>query len=283
MEMIRFAIQICTWFLMGLMFVRVEQLGSRLYCLARRGRRRIAMRLLLANPILNSYFLFTLIMIGLYVRTNNVFGAQGRNWLPFILPIFLTGLVYAPRALTLCNSRRVLTWSLTSCLALFVAAGAYCAPRNILERYYAPGQAEPMIAQPLALDPVAMNQMTWKGHAGDGLGDDPYLVFQLPKTEYVYCVRIRFVLNNTDHKRCLFQSYWMQNHRTTFTGPDCTTLYGLRPEAHEQLLTIWINQPIDLFRLDPDTRPCHFELKEMTAMIKPQDVTAAAAVSSPGS
>jgi hypothetical protein len=26
-----------------------------------------------------------------------------------------------------------------------------------------------------------------------------------------------------------------------------------------------INQPIELFRLDPDMRPCHFELKEMTA------------------
>src|SRR5262249_31908446 len=152
----------------------------------------------------------------------------------------------------------------TSWLALFVVAGAYCAPRNILKRYYPPGQAEPMAAQPLGLDPIAMNQMTWTEHAGEGLGDDPYLVFKLPETEYVYCVRIRFVLNNTDHKCCLFQSYWTQNNRTPFTERHCTALYAIVPEAHEQVLTIWINQPIELIRLDPDMRPCHFELKEMT-------------------
>jgi hypothetical protein len=123
--------------------------------------------------------------------------------------------------------------------------------------------------------------MTWKGHSGQGLGTDPYLVFQLPQTEFVYCVRVRFVLNNTDHKRCLFQSFWMQNHRTTFGDPHCNTLYGIVPQAEEQVLTIWINQPIDLFRLDPDMNPCHFELKEMTAMIKPDDVMAVAAVNCP--
>jgi hypothetical protein len=138
MEMIKLAIQICAWLLLGLTLIRAEQVASRLYWLARRRQPRIALALLLGNPVLNSYFLFTVIMISLRIRTNNVFGAQGRNWLPVLLPVFVTGLVYAPKALTIRNSRRILTWSLTAGLALFVTLGAYSAPRNILKRYYAP-------------------------------------------------------------------------------------------------------------------------------------------------
>jgi hypothetical protein len=51
-----------------------------------------ARSLLLGNPIVNSYCLFTVIMVAFYVRTTNVFGAQGRHWLPFRLPAFLAGL-----------------------------------------------------------------------------------------------------------------------------------------------------------------------------------------------
>jgi hypothetical protein len=62
----------------------------------------------------------------------------------------------------------------------------------------------------------------------------------------------------------------METRRTSFADPHSTALYRIRPSAAAQVLTIWINEPIDQFRLDPDMRPCHFELKEMTAMVRPK-------------
>jgi hypothetical protein len=269
MAMIRLVIQISTWLLVGLTVIRMEQVSSRLVAVARRRGIGVAGRLVLGNVLLNSYLLFTVLMVALYIRTHNFFGAQGRNWLPFLLPIFMTALVYAPRALYLPAARRWLSGGMAVGLLAFVVAGAYSAPGNIQARFYAAGANSPMQAIPLALEPIVKNEMTWSCGRGDGLGNDPYLIFQLPRCHQVYCVRIKFVLDNADHRDCVLQSFWMQNGRTSFTEARCNSLYRIRPCAAEQVLTIWINQSIDFFRLDPDMRPCHFELKEMTAMVRP--------------
>ena len=90
-------IQACTWLLLALSALRILQVLWRLVRLSRRGRSRTALRIAVSNPVVNSYFLFTLLMFYLYVRTENMFFAQGRNWLAFMLPIFLVPLTYAPR------------------------------------------------------------------------------------------------------------------------------------------------------------------------------------------
>jgi hypothetical protein len=270
MALIRLVLQIVTWLVIGLTVIRMEQVGSRLWVVARRRAIGAAGRLVLGDVLLNSYLLFTVLMVILYVRTDNFFRAQGRNWLPFLLPIFMMGLVYGPRALYLPAARRLLRGGMAAGLLAFVVAGAYSAPGNIQARFYAPDANAPMQALPLAVEPIIKNEMTWSAGKGDGLGNDPYLIFQLPRHRHVYCVRIKFVLDNTDHRAGVLQSYWMENGRTKFTDARCTALYRIRPCAAEQALTIWINQPIDLFRLDPDMRPCHFELKEMTAMVRPE-------------
>jgi hypothetical protein len=269
MALIRIMIQLVTWLVIGLTMIRMEQVGARLWVVARRRGIGVAGRLVLGDVLLNSYLLFTVLMVILYVRTDNFFRAQGRNWLPFLLPIFMMGLVYAPRALCLRAARRWLSRGMAAGLLVFAAAGAYSAPGNIQARFYAPGSNAPMRALPLIAEPIMKNEMTWSAGKGDGLGNDPYLVFKLPRRHHVYCVRIKFVLNNADHGACVLQSYWMENGRTSFADARCTALYRIRPCAAEQVLTIWINEPIDLFRLDPDMRPCHFELKEMTALVRP--------------
>jgi hypothetical protein len=271
MALIRIMIQICVWLIGGLSVIRLEQIGSRVWVVARRRGLGAAGRLMLGSVLLNSYFVFTLLMVILYVRTDNFFAAQGRNWLPFLLPIFMTALAYAPRALCLPAARRWLSRGLAAGLLTFVAAAAYSAPDNIQARFYSADANSPMQEVRLGLTPIMTNQMTWSAGRGDGLGDDPYLIFQLPERHHVHCVRIKFVLDNADHRNCILQSYWMDKRSTSFADPRCTVLYRIRPCAAEQALTIWIDQPIDLFRLDPDMRPCHFELKEMTAMVRPNE------------
>src|SRR5205823_9029846 len=122
-ELVQYTTLSAGWVILALTLVRLEQVGSRLFCVWRRGRKWLALRLALSNPLVNSYFLFTLLMFYLFVRLENRFAAQGRNWLPFLLPIFLVGLVYAPKALTLRRTRVVVSGALTAALLFYCVVG----------------------------------------------------------------------------------------------------------------------------------------------------------------
>jgi hypothetical protein len=137
-EVVRFVIQLFAWLILGLTVARLEQVASRLLRLGWQGRRALALRLACSDPLLNSYFLFTSFMFYIYIRIDNRFGAQGRNWWPLLLPIFLVGLSWAPRALALKWSRNALSTVVLSGLLLYSALGSYYGLRTIEKRYYGP-------------------------------------------------------------------------------------------------------------------------------------------------
>jgi hypothetical protein len=139
--------------MLALTLWRLQQVGTRLLRLGRAGRVRQAARIALSNPLLNSYFIFSVFMLLLYVWTANRFGAQGRNWFPLLLPIFLTGLVYAPRAVTQRGVRRALTAVAATGLLLYCVVGAYYARASIRERFYWP---KPQEVRSVPLEPRAV-------------------------------------------------------------------------------------------------------------------------------
>jgi 4-amino-4-deoxy-L-arabinose transferase-like glycosyltransferase len=140
-EAVQFIIQVFAWLILGLTLWRLEQVGSRLVRLGWRGRRGLALRLAFSDPLLNGYFLFTVFMFYIYIRIDNRFVAQGRNWWPLLLPIFLVAITYAPKALTLRRSRLALSAAVTGGLSLFGAVGSFYALPSIEQRYYEPEQA----------------------------------------------------------------------------------------------------------------------------------------------
>jgi hypothetical protein len=140
-EAIQFVIQLFAWLFVALTLLRLEQVGSRLLHVARRGRGRWAFRMLFSNPLLNSYFIFTVMMFYIYIRVNNRFGAQGRNWLPMILPIFLIGVSYAPKALSFQYSRVALKRVVFAGLVLYGIVGSYYSLHTLKKRFYVPGHS----------------------------------------------------------------------------------------------------------------------------------------------
>jgi hypothetical protein len=119
-----------------LTIVRVGQVTLRVWRVAKRGRRRRALCILFSNPLLNAYFIFTLMMFGLFMVVRRSFAPQGRNWFPFILAIFLNAVAYAPKAL---GRRRVSTpvsGALFAGLALYCILGSSYAIPSIINRYY---------------------------------------------------------------------------------------------------------------------------------------------------
>lgn len=122
-------------------------MSIRLLRLGKRGRWRRAVRLACANPALNSYFLFTGLMLLLYFL-NSSFGYQGRYWLPYLPATVLVATRYAPRALPRGRARALFSGLLTIGLALYCLFGSYYALEAIRVRYYGSGRTLTAIALP---------------------------------------------------------------------------------------------------------------------------------------
>lgn len=269
-EAIGFLVQATTWILFGLTLLRIERIASRLYTVTQAGRGKAALRMALSNPVINSYFLFTALMIFLFVWTSNRFGAQGRNWFPLMLPIFLVSLDYAPRALTLAGSRRALATFVALGFLFFGIVGNHYARESVRARYYYPPNDQPLLTTPDLSEPLETHEMTWASNAGTATGNDPYVIFALDRPTFVYAVRIRFTSTNRKNDPATFHAFW-KNGEQNFVEHE-RSLRHIVPSGREWSATIWINSEISHLRLDPDARPCDFEIHELT-MLRESEAT----------
>jgi len=135
-NIIRNLIALACVLVFALTIVRLFQVSVRLRRVARRGHPRRALCILFSNPLLNAYFIFTVMMFGLFMVVRRSFAPQGRNWFPFILAIFLNAIVYAPRALRGRRLSNFLSGVLTAGLATYCILGSCYAIPSIINRYY---------------------------------------------------------------------------------------------------------------------------------------------------
>ncbi|HEX5874396.1 MAG TPA: DUF2142 domain-containing protein [Pyrinomonadaceae bacterium] len=119
-----------------MVFFRLVQVSVRLIRLAWRKRWRQSLRIACSNPLLTSYFLFSIFMVLLYALSGNSFFAQGRHWFPYTLSGFVMALHYAPRVLPRLRVRRVVSNLLIAGLLVYCAVGAYYSLKTITDRYY---------------------------------------------------------------------------------------------------------------------------------------------------
>lgn len=103
---------------------------------ARRGRFAAVARAATSDAVLNSYLCFFAIMLALYVVSHNAYGAEGRQWYPFIFAAFLCLVWYAPRALV--RRHQVLSGVLAGCLLIYSLVAASYAMADLRTRYYGP-------------------------------------------------------------------------------------------------------------------------------------------------
>jgi 4-amino-4-deoxy-L-arabinose transferase-like glycosyltransferase len=134
---IRFVIAFITVALFGLTILRVEQIATRLARIVRRGHWRTGLAIVFSNPLVNAYFVFTVIMFVLFALYRDFVG-QGRNWFPFILPIFLVGIDFAPKALSSRKTQAMLSRLITAGLVVYCIVGGFYAIRSVSERFYGP-------------------------------------------------------------------------------------------------------------------------------------------------
>ncbi len=118
----------------GAIVYRVVRDLARLRAVASRVSPRRAALIATSDPLLNAYVLFTLMMIGLYVVTDNVFGAVGRQWYPYVFAPFLCTAWYAPRTFRPLRNRWPAAIAVALCTYSVVASGY--ATAEMFQRYY---------------------------------------------------------------------------------------------------------------------------------------------------
>jgi hypothetical protein len=255
----------------------------RLTRLAWRNHLGRAARLVLGNPVANSLFLFTALMFALFIRTENRFFAQGRNWLPLILPIFLVGIVYAPRALAWKSAMRLYTAAALAGLLLYDAVGGYYALKSIQWRYYLPFKSAPTRSTPLSLEPVetalAIREPTGRtsGPTWTCPSGGAYLTFALDRPRFVHGIRLEFKIDQPAAVVDLFRVVWRAGEEP-FPPPELgavyllvapiqvSAAYGLIADDNSRGVTVWINGPVREFRLYPAALPCAVEIKGISIL-----------------
>lgn len=241
----RIALTLCTLVLLTLTIVRVAQVSKGLVRLLGRRRYRVAWEVAFGNPLINSYFLFTVMMFFLYVRLRNAFGGQGRNWLPLLLPIVLTAVVYAPQVFRKRRARILCSAAVLTGLLAFDALGSVFAHRSIRQRYYTPFHGQPLTAQAVQLQSTIERP----------------LEYHFEGREHVRGVRIRFTHTNAAMDRSVLRVSWKKQTVAEF---------NIVPGYEARTLTIWVNDVIDSIRLEPDAKTSCFTVHEM-ALLKDTD------------
>jgi hypothetical protein len=280
---VRLALRVFAILTLVLFGIATGLVGARLVRLVRHDRAASAMRVALGNPVANGLFLFTALLFALFMRTDNRFFAQGRNWLPVMLPVCLVGIVYAARAWTW----RPLVWlySATTLLGLlcYDAVGGYYALKTIHGRFYLPFQSAPTRATPLSPEPVDATFAarepapgtigpTWVCSSGGS-----YLAFALDRPRFVHGVRLEFKITQPASVVDLFRVVWRAGE-APFPAPELgasfllvapaqiSAAYGLIASDNSRGVTVWMNGPVREFRIYPAALPCTFEVKGITIL-----------------
>ena len=131
---LRVAIAMASIAVTAIILYRLARNCSRLATIAARGRSARAALLATSDPVLLCYVLFVALMFALYVVTQNVYGAAGRQWYPYVFAAFFCTAWYAPR--TFRRSRRHGPVVVTALVLAYALVASGYATAAVLARYY---------------------------------------------------------------------------------------------------------------------------------------------------
>ena len=98
---------------------------------------------------------------------------------------------------------------------------------------------------------------------------DSWCIFDLPAPSQVCGIRMRFTLENPNGTPARFRLAWQRPGQETYPADQQYSnwnFYG----GKDQVTTIWIDDIVTRFRIQPDNRPCRFTVSELTLLLSPQ-------------
>jgi hypothetical protein len=121
----------------------------------------------------------------------------------------------------------------------------------------------------LAPEVVAAHDLERAAAYWRATGEDPYLVLALPEERYVCAVEVTFALATPEERALRLEAFWMRSGSNTFEPGERSDAFAVRSSPTEQTVTVWVNDTIDRFRVDPDRAPNEFSLTRIV-LVEPE-------------
>jgi len=138
----------------------------------------------------------------------------------------------------------------------------------------------------IPLVPERVSNVRWEaGTAYATGGDESYVLFSLPKAEYVYGIRLKYDYWNSDHKLPFVYLYWRDDGDKAFardrfgnysaTGDHANWVRGTwgQTKEPESTVTFWICDTVKEIRLHPDLKPGVMKISELVLLTAPAGQT----------
>jgi hypothetical protein len=125
-------------------------------------------------------------------------------------------------------------------------------------------------AVPFPVAPAALGQMTWDSGAGRGTGPNPWVTFALKEPQLVYAIRLRYALSyegGPAPRTAWFRAFWKRADQNDFPPNQVYSDWVLEPTPGYRSVTFWVGEPIDQFRIQPDTRPCVLRIASIELLV----------------
>ncbi len=118
----------------------------------------------------------------------------------------------------------------------------------------------------IPIDPVVTRELRRLNGTWESSGNDPVMVFELPKRELVSAIRVKCRFEPGDAP-VRMQFFWRSDENIPFLETERTQTLELPRSAFEQIVTVLVNDTISQLRIDPDTQPCQFSISEITLFL----------------
>jgi hypothetical protein len=125
----------------------------------------------------------------------------------------------------------------------------------------------PLVETRLPVAPTALSLARWDAatQTAHVTGVDPKLTYVLAAPRRVAGVRIRYAHSNAEGAPARFQFEWRRPAQPAYVGTQRSANWALPTGTHRET-TVWIDDVLAEFRIQPDNQPCDFHIDEIVAI-----------------
>jgi len=122
----------------------------------------------------------------------------------------------------------------------------------------------PFLEVPLSVVPAALSLARWDAATSTAhvTGVDPHLTYRLPAPRRAAGVRISYSHANADGAPARFQFDWRRPGQAAYPATQRSSNWAL-PTGKDRQTTVWFDDILAEFRIQPDNQPCDFQIGEI--------------------
>ncbi|MBA4063416.1 MAG: hypothetical protein C0501_06830 [Isosphaera sp.] len=124
----------------------------------------------------------------------------------------------------------------------------------------------PFRRESIPVSPTRVHEGRWEGGTFHAAGRDSYLVFALPRREFVRGVEVRIRHRNDAGMSPYLQFFWRDSSREEFAPARRYTHFVLPTHPDPAVMPVWVYATADEIKIQPDTRACEFTVESVTVI-----------------